>query len=139
MGNPPVTYDGTCNQFYSNSSDNLYAVNNSSITAEYDWWGSYPPGGGFYADETSSLDYTNALTSPGACPSSGSATVAANSTTNTAATPIQTGLWDEAAGQWKQAAAEYVRVLRDTLSLAEKRYALERLYHVLQVSSRPEP
>ena len=34
VGNPPVTYDGTCNQFYSNSSDNLYAVNNSSITAE---------------------------------------------------------------------------------------------------------
>ena len=134
VGNPPVTYDGTCNQFYSNSSDNLYAVNNSSITAEYDWWGSYPPDGGFYADGTSSLDYTNALTSPGACPSSGSATVAANSTTNTAATPIQTGLWDEAAGQWKQAATEYVRVLRDTLSLAEKRYALERLYHVLQVS-----
>lgn len=48
--------------------------------------------------------------------------------------PHSTGLWDEAAGQWKQAATEYVRVLRDTLSLAEKRYALERLYHVLQVS-----
>ena len=135
IGNPPVTYDGTCNQIYNNATDNLYAVNNSFIEAEYNWWGAYPPSGGFYADGTSSLDYTNALTSPGACPTSGSPTVATNTAmTNTAATPVQIGLWYENAGYWKKAAAEYEGILKDTSSMSEKRYALERLYHVFQAS-----
>jgi hypothetical protein len=135
IGNPPFTYDGTCNQIYNNATDNLYAVNNSFIEAEYNWWGAYPPSGGFYADGTSSLDYTNALTSPGACPTSGSPTVATNTAmTNTAATPVQIGLWYENAGYWKKAAAEYEGILKDTSSMSEKRYALERLYHVFQAS-----
>ncbi len=135
IGNPPVTYDGTCNQIYSNASNSLYAVNHSSIKAEYNWWGHYPPSGGFYADGTSSLDYSNGLTSPADCPSSGSPTIATNSATaNSAATPTQVGLWDEDAGNWKLAAAEYVGILKDSSSVTEKSYALERLYHVFQAS-----
>ncbi len=135
IGNPPVTYDGTCNQIYNNATDNLYAVNNSSIEAEYNWWGAYPPSDGFYADGTSSLDYTNSLTSPNACPASGSPTIAANTAfTSTAATPVQMGMWDENAGHWKRAAAEYEGILKDTASIIEKRYALERLYNVFRAS-----
>ncbi len=135
VGNPPVTYVGTCNQIYGNASDNLYAVGNSSIEAEYNWWGHYPPTGGFYADGTSSLDYTNSLTSPNACPIGGSPTIATNSTiANTSATPAQIGLWDEDAGYWKKAEAEYAGILGDTSSMPGKQYALERLYHIFQAS-----
>lgn len=65
-------YQGTCNQVYGNTSYDAYADGGGDIIAEYDWWGQYPPDASkFYIGSGSSINYSNALTSPGACPNGG--------------------------------------------------------------------
>ena len=60
---------GTCNSIYGNSSYDAYAVNYGGIYATYDWWGTGSPSPSqFYAEAGSSVNYSNALISPGACP-----------------------------------------------------------------------
>ena len=65
-------YSGTCNNIYGNTYADAYAGGGGSITATYNWWGVYPPSASqFVIGSGSTINYSNALTSQGGCPSGG--------------------------------------------------------------------
>ncbi len=142
-------YDGTCNDIFSNSSYNAYSVGNSNITAEYDWWGSYPPDTTkFYVDNTSYLTTSNPLNSSSNCPNSGAiaqkvtlsdAVVSSLPTmpsSGSADSLLQFARYSGMTGEWQTATTIYRTILAD-LSASDhaRELALVGLYSVFQVTS----
>ncbi len=77
-------YQGTCNEIYNNTVYDAYA-SGGSITAEYNWWGQASPSTTqFYEGSGSTVDYSNALSSPAACPLSGALALASAQTPTSA-------------------------------------------------------
>jgi hypothetical protein len=65
-------YNGTCNSISGNNIDDAFASGGAGVVAEYNWWGIYPPNASkIYIGAGSTVDYSNALTSQGGCPSGG--------------------------------------------------------------------
>lgn len=55
---------GGSNSICSNTNQEAYATSYSTITTQGNWWGGYPPSASeFYTDGTSSIDYSNYLSS----------------------------------------------------------------------------
>ncbi len=140
-------YHGTCNTISGNSTYNAYASDTSYITAEYNWWGQYPPDPSkFWTDNSgSSVDYTNALSGPDACPIGGASAqqVAVNGAVVTGVTSpagsdpnslFQFARQAFEEGEYALATATYRILLLDTISTAEKKIALIRLFNMFQIS-----
>ncbi|MCL5268213.1 MAG: DUF1565 domain-containing protein [Bacteroidetes bacterium] len=140
-------YDGTCNSIYGNTTYNAYASNTSSITAGYDWWGQSPPDASkFWTDNSSStIDYTEALSSQANCPISGSAaqevtlsgkTISGGTTPsgNDPASLFQFARQAREEGEYGIATAAYRILLQDSISSPQKERALFRLFNVFQLS-----
>ncbi|MDE3058555.1 MAG: right-handed parallel beta-helix repeat-containing protein [Bacteroidota bacterium] len=72
-GNPPRNqYWGVCNSFYDNANYDAYASNHSTVSADFSWWGQFPPNSSkFYADGTSYVSYNYPATYNGDCPLGG--------------------------------------------------------------------
>ncbi len=142
-------YVGTCNQIYGNTSYNAISEGStgSTITADYDWWGQYPPDASkFYTQSGSSLDYTGALSSPLNCPISGGPVAqevnqegAVNSASPLPSGSDPTSLFQfaeqaGAEGEYPLAVAAYRTLLGDSISTELKVRALARLFNMFQLT-----
>ncbi len=139
-------YEGTCNSIYNNTQYNVQSSSYSSVTAEYDWWGQYPPDATkFLKDGTSTIDYNNALTSSDNCPI-GLTPVAqqvnlsnspVNGTEQSPTDPttlFKLAIGARMSGDYNSAASIYRTLLKDTTVAADKQRALVLLYNVFQES-----
>ena len=139
-------YYGTCNSIYGNTYYDAYATGGGGITAEYDWWGQYPPNSSkFYVGSGSSIDYNNALTSLSNCPIGGSI---AQKATKPAASVSSVGLLPSGAPDtlfqigdnafmnkdYGTAASAYRSILKGNATVAEKHRALVRLCNTFMQS-----
>ena len=137
-------YSGTCNNIYGNSSADGYASGGGIIIAEYNWWGVYPPSTSqFVIGSGSSIDYSNALTSQGDCPSGGGGMIVRQSSSLTSGVDSSGSIADIyqratntlLSQDYTTSSSLYRLILRSNAFVAYKQRAMARLLSVFLRSS----
>ncbi len=140
---PRSQYYGVCNQIYGNTTYDALAENSSSISAEFDWWGQYPPNTSkIYADGTSAVDYSNPETSSSDCPLNQGASpvyqasaISANAFSNDSlAYLMYKAMEAKNVGDYVGAALLCRGLLKDTASGHYRLQALVTLFNIFQSS-----
>ncbi len=135
---------GVCNQFNSNNSYDAISERESDITAQFDWWGQYPPNTlKMHTDSSSYIDYTGAETSQydcvlnqGATPINQTNIVGPVSSSNASASPsMQQSRQYILAGNYAKAALLCRNLLKDSSTISLYKQALVTMFNIFQSSS----
>ncbi len=142
---PKNQYYGVCNSIYGNSQYDVISESGSTIYAQYNWWGQYPPDTSkFYLDGTSYLVDSYPETSSSDCPlNTYAATAAPTSSKSESASQLVVGsslsllqqaLQARFSGDFYSAALICRTLLKDNNASAFYQKALTILYNIFQLS-----